>query len=103
MNLKKSCLLILFSIGISAFGQVIRPNATPYTNETVFEKFKKKYPFLTPIDRPVPTNIIIEKEVEYANMNGLSLKADLYYPTDQSKKYPAIAMIHGGGWISGSK
>lgn len=103
MNLKKSYFLILFSIGISAFGQVTRPNATPYNNETVFEKFKKKYPFLTPIERPVPTNINVEKEVEYANVNGLSLKADLYYPKDQSKKHPAIAMIHGGGWISGSK
>jgi acetyl esterase len=93
----------IFFIGSMAFGQVNRPNATPYTNEGTFEKFKKKYPFLTPIDRPVPKNIKIDKDVEYANINGLSLKADVYYPFDQSKKYPGIAMVHGGGWISGSK
>lgn len=90
-------------MGTMAFGQVKRPNATPYTNEGTFEKFKKKYPFLTPIDRPVPQNIGIDKDVEYKNINGISLKADVYYPKDQSKKYPGIAMVHGGGWISGSK
>ena len=67
------------------------------------EKFKQKYPFLTPIDQPVPQNIGIDKDVEYKNINGISLKADIYYPKDQSKKYPGIAMVHGGGWISGSK
>jgi acetyl esterase len=93
----------IFFIGSMAFGQVNRPNAIPYTNEGTFEKFKKKYPFLTPIDRPVPKNIKIDKDVEYANINGISLKADVYYPFDQSIKYPGIAMVHGGGWISGSK
>lgn len=88
---------------ILAFGQVPRPNATPYTNEGTYDKLKKKYPFITPLERPVPQNIGIDKDVEYSNINGLSLKVDIYYPLDQSKKYPGIAMVHGGGWISGSK
>lgn len=93
----------IFLMGTMAFGQVKRPNATPYTNEITFEKLKKKYPFLTPIERPISQNIIIDKDVEYKNINGISLKADIYYPKDQSEKYPGIAMVHGGGWISGSK
>lgn len=90
-------------MGTMAFGQVNRPNATPYTNEITFEKLKKKYPFISPIDRPTPKNIVIDKNVEYASVDGVSLQADLYYPLDPSKKYPGIAMVHGGGWISGSK
>jgi len=100
---RKHTYISIFFVGTMAFGQVNRPNATPYTNEGTFEKFKKKYPFITPIDRPVPQNIKVDKDVEYADIDGLSLKADVFYPSDQSKKYPGIAMVHGGGWISGSK
>ena len=104
MSFHKLYFLIFFLFGVkSAFGQSIRPNATPYTTETTYEKLKKKYPFITPLDRPAPSNIGIDKDVEYANINGVSLKADIYYPLDRSKKYPGIAMVHGGGWISGSK
>lgn len=103
MSFYKLYFLFVFFIGASAFGQAKRPNATPYTNEGTYEKFKKKYPFITPLNRPVPTNIIVEKDVEYANVNGISLKADIYYPKDQTKKYPGVALVHGGGWISGSK
>ncbi len=103
MGFHKLYFLIIFLFGAkSAFGQT-RPNATPYTVEATYEKLKKKYPFITPIDRPTPSNIGIDKDVEYANINAVSLKADIYYPRDQSKKYPGIAMVHGGGWISGSK
>lgn len=102
MSFHKLYFLFVFFVGAKAFGQT-KPNATPYTNEATYEKLKKKYPFITPLNRSVPSNIIIDKDVEYANINGLSLKADIYYPKDQSKKYPGIALVHGGGWISGSK
>lgn len=100
---RKHTYISIFFMGTMAFGQVIRPNATPYTNEGTFEKFKKKYPFIKPIDRHVPKNIMIDENVEYSNIGGLSLKADVYYSSDRSKSYPGIAMVHGGGWISGSK
>lgn len=102
MSFHKLYFLFVFFVGATAFGQT-KPNATPYTNEATYEKLKKKHPFITPLNRPVPPNIGIDKNVEYANINGLSLKADIYYPLDKSKKHPAIAMVHGGGWISGSK
>ncbi|MDR4954346.1 alpha/beta hydrolase [Chryseobacterium sp. ES2] len=100
---KRHTYISIFFVGTMAFGQVSRPNASPYTNEGTFEKLKKKYSFITPIDRPVPPNIKIDKDIEYKNINGTSLKADVYYPLDDSKKHAGIAMVHGGGWISGSK
>jgi acetyl esterase len=102
MSFYKLYFLFVFFVGAKAFGQT-KPNATPYTNEATYEKLKKKHPFITPLNRPIPTNIGIDKDVEYANVNGLSLKADIYYPKDQTKKHPGIALVHGGGWISGSK
>jgi pectinesterase len=100
---KRLTYISIFFMGTMASGQVQRPNASPYTNEATFEKFRKKYPFVTPIDRPVPQNISIDQDMEYAHINGLSLKADVYYPKDRSGKYPGVAMVHGGGWISGNK
>lgn len=102
MSFHKLYFLFVFFVGAKAFGQT-KPNASPYTNDATYEKLKKKHPFITPLNRPVASNINIDKDVEYANINGLSLKADIYYPKDQTKKYPGIALVHGGGWISGSK
>ena len=39
---RKHTYISIFFVGTMAFGQVKRPNATPYTNEGTFEKLKKK-------------------------------------------------------------
>lgn len=42
------------------------------------------------------------QDIEYANVNGQSLKLDLYIPTEV-KQPKLVVWIHGGGWIKGSK
>jgi acetyl esterase/lipase len=42
------------------------------------------------------------QDVEYANINGRSLKLDIHMP-DDVKNPPLIMWIHGGGWIGGNK
>jgi pectinesterase len=79
---RKHTYISIFFVGTMAFGQVNRPNATPIPTKE-HSKNSKKYPFVTPIDRPVPQNIRIDKDAEYKNINGISLKADVYYPLDQ--------------------
>lgn len=44
----------------------------------------------------------IHKDIEFANVDGHSLKLDLYLPVD-SKNAPLVVWIHGGGWKAGSK
>jgi acetyl esterase/lipase len=47
--------------------------------------------------------ITIEKDVAYLP-EGRKEKADLYRPIPvPGKKHPAVVIIHGGGWTSGSK
>jgi acetyl esterase/lipase len=44
----------------------------------------------------------VKKDIEFANVDGHSLKLDLYLPT-VTKDAPLVVWIHGGGWKAGSK
>jgi acetyl esterase/lipase len=45
--------------------------------------------------------VVVEKDVEYARHDGVSLRGDLYMPA-QDGRYPTLLLIHGGGWQIGS-
>jgi len=83
--------------------EIERPKAQPYTIEGTYEKLKKKYPFIQPLNLEFPKNIKVTEDLEYKTRNGKSLLADIYYPENSAQKFPAIILVHGGGWISGSK
>ncbi len=51
----------------------------------------------------VPENIRFTEDIEYATPDGISLKLDLYVPTDAKTPPPVLLMIHGGGWSKGNK
>jgi alpha-L-fucosidase 2 len=44
----------------------------------------------------------LQKDVEYATADGVSLKLDAYVP-DGPGPFPAAILVHGGGWSSGDK
>lgn len=95
--------LVLISISKIYSQEIERPNAQPYTVEATFEKLKKKYSFIQPLNLEFPKNIKVKKDLKYKIRNGKSLLADIYFPENSSQKDPAIILVHGGGWISGSK
>ena len=92
---------LLICFGLSA--QVERPNAKPYTIQATYKKLVKKYPDILPVEELQSQEIVYDENVVYRDLNGFELKADVYYPNNPDKKYPAILLVHGGGWISGSK
>ncbi len=95
--------LLLISISKIYSQEVERPNAQPYTIEATFEKLKKKYPFIRPLNLEFPENVMANRNIEYKNSGGKILQADIYHPFTFGQKYPGIILVHGGGWISGSK
>ncbi len=95
--------LLLISISKIYSQEVERPNAQPYTIEATFEKLKKKYPFILPLNLEFPENVMANRNIEYKNSGGKILQADIYHPFTFGQKYPGIILVHGGGWISGSK
>ncbi|MEP6262212.1 MAG: alpha/beta hydrolase [Gillisia sp.] len=99
---------ILWIIGIQtapAFAQIKKEiKITPYTIETTYEKLKKDYPFINPISPDGIEGINIEEDVVYRTLGKRELKVDIYYPkTNGDQLKPAVILIHGGGWVSGSK
>ena len=51
----------------------------------------------------VSSNATSKTDLEFANVNGHSLKLDLHLPENNSGKLPVVVWIHGGGWHAGNK
>lgn len=50
-----------------------------------------------------PSQVEIKRDIEFAVVDGKSLKLDLYLPSGAREKRPAVLCIHGGGWGKGDK
>lgn len=95
------CLSFLF--GNTIFSQE-KPEFPPYTIESTYQKLKKDHPFITPVTPLISDEIKYKENIVYKKTNTSNLKLDVYYPSKSSKKtFPAVLLIHGGGWLVGSK
>ncbi len=45
---------------------------------------------------------IVINDIEYANVNGVSLRMDASMP-EGAKKAPAVIIVHGGAWVRGDR
>src|SRR4051794_32726322 len=44
----------------------------------------------------------VRADIEYARVNGISLRMDASVP-DGDGPFPAAIIVHGGGWVSGDR
>ncbi|WP_241077732.1 alpha/beta hydrolase [Flavimarina sp. Hel_I_48] len=96
-------ILAILMIGISSFAQE-KVEVRPYTIATTVEKLKKDYPFIKPINPLTSDSFLAVEDIAYKETETSVLKLDVYYPSVKTeKKRPAVLLVHGGGWISGSK
>lgn len=51
----------------------------------------------------VPDNILVTKNIEYKNIDSISLQLDLYKLKNLQTPAPAMIFIHGGAWRSGKR
>ncbi len=51
----------------------------------------------------LPKNVTAKLDVVYANDGNRKLLADVFSPKSPKKNRPAIAVVHGGGWLNGDK
>lgn len=96
-------MFVTLVMGFSASAQQ-KVEVHPYTISTTLKKYKKDFPFIKPIKPLIFENVIAEEDIVYKETAISKLKLDIYRPVfSAEEKAPAILLIHGGGWISGSK
>ncbi|HPM31171.1 MAG TPA: alpha/beta hydrolase [Chryseolinea sp.] len=111
-----SC-LVIFIIGcigiLNANAQVNNtstsiPLDTTYTVWSTKKKLIRDYPYIKPVE-PSSSNAIIQKEnVVYLTLKDTpfgerDLHVDIFIPNKKKKYYPALVLVHGGGWRAGNK
>ena len=103
MNLKSANILLLF-LSFAFTNHAQEREIKPYTIQTTYEKLKKDYPFIRPVEELQSDEIVSKEDLVYKKIDGREIKADVYIPNNgDQRKYPAVLLIHGGGWLTGSR
>lgn len=80
------------------------PRDTSYTLYNAFKKYVVQYPNIIPVELRHSKKVTISKNIPYKDVGYRMLSLDVFKPTSPSDSvWPAILMIHGGGWLSGDK
>ncbi len=59
--------------------------------------------FAFPVDGAEETKVASEDDLVYTKAGSTELKLDLARPAEGEGPFPAVVVIHGGGWRGGSK
>jgi acetyl esterase/lipase len=80
------------------------PRDTSFTVHSAFVKERKHRPTIS-IARPtLPATVRASYGVRYCDLGTRSLQLDIFYPRAKRRQlYPAVLLIHGGGWRSGDR
>jgi pectinesterase len=107
--MKKVFLLILFISNFISAQEIVKD--TSFTIYSTAKKIKKEYPKAKLVNAVLPDNVAYYKNLVYTSYppkdsTGVKrdIHLDLFEPKDVFKgPYPAVIIIHGGGWRSGDR
>ena len=77
------------------------PRDTSYTVHSSYIKEVKRFPFIRIASAEIPAGIKAMEAIPYKSTGTRELTLSVYRP-DNDEILPAVMMIHGGGWNSGS-
>lgn len=86
---------------------------TAYTAESTYQKLRASYPFIQIASQTLPASVKLLPDLPYVRHGDKDLQLDLYLPVQAkwagfsvnpaNPVRPAIVLVHGGGWRSGSR
>jgi acetyl esterase/lipase len=97
--MKNILLVILFFTNII----LSQPRDTSFTSYNAAQKVSKLFPSAKLVQPYFNQNLLKIKDIIYTSYGGRNMHLDLYSPVKKEKLYPAVLLIHGGGWRSGNK
>ncbi len=104
-----SVILFLLSPKIFAQGteQKPFPADTSYSTYSAWLKIRKEFPKAKIVEPQIPDGVVAEYDLVYnslkdATYGNRDMHFDLFSPASPGK-YPALILVHGGGWSSGNK
>lgn len=112
--MKKTNILLFLGLSLlsaSLVAQVMTtdpiPRDTSFTLYQAWSKLRKEFPMAEMVKPVVPEEIQAVRNVVYATLENTpygkrELHLDLFMPKGKGP-FPALLMIHGGGWRSGSR
>lgn len=105
-------LLAIFTfLSISGYAQITEiqniPRDTSYTTYQTWLKLKGDYPEIKIVRSKLPLGVVALQDIVYTTIletpfGKRDLHLDIFRP-EKLGKYPALIMVHGGGWRSGNK
>lgn len=99
-----SAICILLFLQFSAKAQSTIPRDTSFTLIGTYNKEKKNRPFITIAEPKIEKEIQTQLNIVYDKIGERILLLDVFYPQDvNTKGFPGVILIHGGGWQSGDK
>ncbi len=95
-------IIVLSVVAFSQTESFTFPRDTTYTLNSAFNKYKKDYPFITPVH--YDTSGSLKQSIFYnTGSENRPLTLDIFSTPGNAQLKPAVLLIHGGGWNSGDK
>jgi acetyl esterase/lipase len=80
------------------------PRDTFFTVKSAFRKEHAKYPFIRIVQPQFPKGVAEERNLVYISYGDRQLHLELFYLAERTDKaFPAVLLVHGGGWRSGDR
>src|ERR1035437_6259803 len=80
-----------------------QPRDTSFTIYSAALKVTKQFPKAELVIPKLPKGVQEKKDIVYISYDSRKMHLDIYSPVKKNKLYPAVILIHGGGWRSGKR
>jgi pectinesterase len=92
------CLLSQSTAGITG------KKDTSYSTYSAFEQTRKTHPGIRIVEEFKLKSVSEKRDITYCSLSNRKLLLDVFHPSNSAKKqFPAIVIIHGGGWRTGNR
>src|ERR1035437_3573344 len=97
-NLAVVFIILIWSVPIRA-----QPRDTSFSIYSAALKVTKQFPKAELVIPKLPKGVQEKKDIVYISYDSRKMHLDIYSPVKKNKLYPAVILIHGGGWRSGNR